>query len=175
MAKESLIRVVIESPSNELSAMAAEALKSYGLDIGEICTQTARTPRESGTELCAPYGTETSKDVSEMLRIMGVPASIKGYYYLRHAIIMVINDFDKIKLITKVIYPKIAEHFNTTPSCVERAIRHAIEVAWDRGDIESQNLLFGYSVSSGKGKPTNSEFIAILADSLTLRHRQVCI
>lgn len=102
----------------------------------------------------------------------GVPAHIKGYQYLREAIILTINDMDIINAVTKVLYPEVAKKFGTTPSRVERAIRHAIEVAWDRGDIEVLQKFFGYTVSNIKGKPTNSEFIAMIADCLSLRQKQ---
>ena len=105
-------------------------------------------------------------------RIVAVPAHIKGYQYLREAIILTINDMEMINAVTKILYPEVARKFNTTPSRVERAIRHAIEVAWDRGDIEVLQKYFGYTVSNIKGKPTNSEFIAMIADSLTLRQKQ---
>ena len=100
-----------------------------------------------------------------------MPAHIKGYQYLREAIILTINDMDMINAVTKVLYPEVAKRFNTTPSRVERAIRHAIEVAWDRGDVEVLQKFFGYTVSGIKGKPTNSEFIAMIADNLSLRRK----
>lgn len=109
--------------------------------------------------------------VTEVLHEIGVPAHIKGYQYLREAIIMTINDMDTINSVTKVLYPEVARKFDTTPSRVERAIRHAIEVAWDRGDIETLQKFFGYTVSNVKGKPTNSEFIAMIADCLSLRRK----
>ena len=107
--------------------------------------------------------------VTEIIHEIGVPAHIKGYQYLREAIILTINDMDMINAVTKVLYPAVAKKFDTTPSRVERAIRHAIEVAWDRGDIETLQKFFGYTVSNIKGKPTNSEFIAMIADCLSLR------
>ena len=110
--------------------------------------------------------------VTEIIHEIGVPAHIKGYQYLREAIILTIRDMDIINAVTKVLYPEVAKRFSTTPSRVERAIRHAIEVAWDRGDIEVLQKYFGYTVSNIKGKPTNSEFIAMIADSLTLRQKQ---
>ena len=110
--------------------------------------------------------------VTEIIHEIGVPAHIKGYQYLREAIILTINDMEMINAVTKVLYPEVAKKFDTTPSRVERAIRHAIEVAWDRGDIEVLQKYFGYTVSNIKGKPTNSEFIAMIADSLTLRQKQ---
>lgn len=109
--------------------------------------------------------------VTDVIHEIGVPAHIKGYQYLREAIILTINDMDIINSVTKVLYPEVAKKFNTTPSRVERAIRHAIEVAWDRGDIETLQKFFGYTVSNVKGKPTNSEFIAMIADCLSLRRR----
>ena len=106
--------------------------------------------------------------VTNIIHEVGVPAHIKGYQYLREAIIMVVNDIDVINQITKSLYPKIAYKFNTTPSRVERAIRHAIEVAWGRGDQQTVEKIFGYTISASKGKPTNSEFIAMIADKLRL-------
>jgi len=107
-------------------------------------------------------------DVTEIIHEIGVPAHIKGYQYLRHAILMSVRDIDNINAITKVLYPTVARKFKTTSSRVERAIRHAIEVAWDRGDVEVLNRFFGFTVSSVKGKPTNSEFISMIADKIRL-------
>ena len=106
--------------------------------------------------------------VTNVIHELGVPAHIKGYQYLREAIMMVINDIDVINQITKQLYPEIAKHFKTTPSRVERAIRHAIEVAWARGQQDAVESIFGYTISAAKGKPTNSEFIAMIADKLRL-------
>ena len=110
--------------------------------------------------------------VTEIIHEIGVPAHIKGYQYLREAIILTVQDMEIINSVTKVLYPAVARKYSTTPSRVERAIRHAIEVAWDRGDIETLQKFFGYTVSNIKGKPTNSEFIAMIADSLSLRQGQ---
>ena len=107
--------------------------------------------------------------VTNIIHEIGVPAHIKGYQYLREAIIIAVNDMDVINAITKVLYPQVAKTFQTTPSRVERAIRHAIEVAWDRGDLDTLQRFFGYTVSNTKGKPTNSEFIALIADKLQLQ------
>ena len=107
--------------------------------------------------------------VTNIIHEIGVPAHIKGYQYLREAIIIAVNDMDVINAITKVLYPQVAKTFGTTPSRVERAIRHAIEVAWDRGDLDTLQRFFGYTVSNTKGKPTNSEFIALIADKLQLQ------
>ena len=106
--------------------------------------------------------------VTSVIHEIGVPAHIKGYQYLREAIIIAVNDMEVINAVTKVLYPEVAKRFGTTPSRVERAIRHAIEVAWDRGDLETLQKYFGYTVSNTKGKPTNSEFIAMIADRLML-------
>ena len=107
--------------------------------------------------------------VTSIIHEIGVPAHIKGYQYLREAIIIAVNDMDVINAITKVLYPQVAKTFQTTPSRVERAIRHAIEVAWDRGDLDTLQRFFVYTVSNTKGKPTNSEFIALIADKLQLQ------
>ena len=109
--------------------------------------------------------------VTTIIHEIGVPAHIKGYQYLREAIIIAVNDIEVINAVTKVLYPAVAKRFGTTPSRVERAIRHAIEVAWDRGDLETLQKYFGYTVSNAKGKPTNSEFIAMIADRLLLERK----
>ena len=108
------------------------------------------------------------RSVTNVIHEIGVPAHIKGYQYLREAIMMVVNDIDVINQITKQLYPDIAQKYRTTPSRVERAIRHAIEVAWGRGQPDVVENIFGYTVSASKGKPTNSEFIAMIADKLRL-------
>ena len=110
--------------------------------------------------------------VTEIIHQIGVPAHIKGYHYLREAIIMSVNDPDIINSVTKQLYPSVAKRFSTTSSRVERAIRHAIEVAWDRGDVDVLNSYFGYTIHNTKGKPTNSEFIAMISDKLRLKIRQ---
>ncbi len=111
--------------------------------------------------------------VTSVIHEIGVPAHIKGYQYLREAIMIAVKDMDVINAITKVLYPQVAKAFSTTPSRVERAIRHAIEVAWDRGDLETLQRFFGYTVSNTKGKPTNSEFIALIADRLQLQLKEM--
>lgn len=115
---------------------------------------------------------DLEKDVTDMIHEIGVPAHIKGYQYLREAIMMSVKDADMLGSITKVLYPTIAQKYQTTPSRVERAIRHAIEVAWNRGRMETLDDLFGYTISTGKGKPTNSEFIALIADKIRLQYRK---
>ncbi len=111
--------------------------------------------------------------VSDIMHELGVPAHIKGYQYLRDAIIMSVNSPDMMNCVTKVLYPTVAKHFNTTSSRVERAIRHAIEVAWDRGDIDVLSSYFGYTIQNSRGKPTNSEFIAMIADKLRLKLKKI--
>ncbi|WP_018923837.1 sporulation transcription factor Spo0A [Salsuginibacillus kocurii] len=111
------------------------------------------------------------QSITSIIHEIGVPAHIKGYLYLREAITMVYNDIELLGSITKELYPEIAKTFNTTASRVERAIRHAIEVAWSRGNIDSISNMFGYTISSTKAKPTNSEFIAMIADKLRLEHK----
>ena len=115
------------------------------------------------------YNLETR--VMDMIHEIGIPAHIKGYHYLRDAIIMAVDDMDVLNAITKVLYPTIAKMHQTTASRVERAIRHAIEVAWSRGKLDTLDELFGYTVSNGKGKPTNSEFIALIADTIRLENK----
>lgn len=127
-----------------------------------------------GESLRMPASRHTGKQnietmVTNIIHEIGVPAHIKGYQYLREAIIIAVEDMDVINAITKILYPQVAKTFQTTPSRVERAIRHAIEVAWDRGDLDTLQRFFGYTVSNTKGKPTNSEFIALIADKLQLQ------
>lgn len=110
-------------------------------------------------------------DITNIIHEIGVPAHIKGYHYLREAIIMVVENMELLNAVTKELYPAIATANHTTPSRVERAIRHAIEVAWNRGKLETIDKLFGYTVQNDKGKPTNSEFIAIIADKLRIERR----
>lgn len=116
-------------------------------------------------------GTNLEADVTNVIHEIGVPAHIKGYQYLRDAIILSVNDMEMLNSITKILYPTIAKKHQTTPSRVERAIRHAIEVAWSRGKMDTIDELFGYTVSTGKGKPTNSEFIALIADKIRLEYK----
>ena len=109
--------------------------------------------------------------VTQIIHQIGVPAHIKGYQYLRTAILLTIKDSDIINSVTKVLYPSVAKKYATTTSRVERAIRHAIEVAWDRGDVDTLNSYFGYTIQNNRGKPTNSEFIAMIADNLRLKYK----
>lgn len=120
-----------------------------------------------------PTDLDLERSVTKVIHQVGVPAHIKGYQYLREAIMMATRDMESVGAITKIMYPGIAKKFHTTASRVERAIRHAIEVAWDRGDIETLQSYFGYTVSGVKGKPTNSEFISMIADRLRLDMRRM--
>ncbi len=147
-------------------------------DIRYFKPQSVQANNIASREIKAPYieiSESNKKDeenlealVTNVIHELGVPAHIKGYQYLREAIMMVINDIDIINQITKQLYPEIAIKFKTTPSRVERAIRHAIEVAWSRGEQVAVERIFGYTISAAKGKPTNSEFIAMIADKLRL-------
>ncbi len=141
-----------QQPGQEILIQAAEGKK------------TAEKPAEKVYDL--------EQDVTDIIHEIGVPAHIKGYQYLREAIMMSVKEPAMISSITKVLYPTIAKQFQTTPSRVERAIRHAIEVAWSRGRMETLDALFGYTVNTGKGKPTNSEFIALIADRIRLKYRE---
>ncbi len=109
--------------------------------------------------------------VTKVIHQIGVPAHIKGYQYLRTAILMTISDNEIINSVTKILYPSVAKKYSTTTSRVERAIRHAIEVAWDRGDVDTLNSYFGYTIQNNRGKPTNSEFIAMIADNMRLKYK----
>ena len=115
--------------------------------------------------------TTLENDVTDIIREIGIPAHIKGYQYIREAIMLTVNDMNLLNYITKLLYPTIAKKYKTTSSSVERAIRHAIEVAWNKGQIDVLEEMFGYTISAGKGKPTNSEFIALIADKLRLEYR----
>ena len=133
-----------------------------GASLKEIKTQTEllnAPPKKMDMEFM----------VTSILHELGIPAHIKGYQYLRHAIMLAVDNLDIINSITKDLYPTVAKEFNTTSSRAERAIRHAIEVAWDRGDSDVLNSCFGYTIANSKGKPTNSEFIALIADKLRLQ------
>ncbi len=116
-------------------------------------------------------GPDIESQVTQIIHQIGVPAHIKGYQYLRTAILLTVKDSDIINSVTKVLYPSVAKKYSTTTSRVERAIRHAIEVAWDRGDVDTLNSYFGYTIQNNRGKPTNSEFIAMIADNLRLKYK----
>lgn len=113
------------------------------------------------------------KEITKMLRIIGMPSHVLGYEYTREAILIALGNKDTLRSITKALYPRVAKTFQTTPSRVERAVRHAVEVAWDRGDLDVLKELFGNSISRSRGKPTNSEFFSAVADHLRLE-LQLC-
>ena len=115
---------------------------------------------------------DLEKDVTDIIHEIGVPAHIKGYQYLREAIMMSVKDAEMLSAVTKILYPGIAKKYHTTSSRVERAIRHAIEVAWNRGNMDTLDSMFGYTINVGKGKPTNSEFIALIVDKIRLHYRE---
>lgn len=118
-----------------------------------------------------PNGTNLEVIVTDIIHQIGVPAHIKGYHYLREAIIESVLDASKLESVTKVLYPSVAKKFQTTASRVERAIRHAIEIAWDRGNLDTLNSFFGYTINTGKGKPTNSEFVALITDKIRIKYK----
>ena len=130
-----------------------------------------KTRRRGNAKVPGREEGDLEAQVTKIIHQIGVPAHIKGYQYLRTAIIMAINDTEVINSVTKVLYPTVAKQYGTTSSRVERAIRHAIEVAWDRGDLDVLNSFFGYTVQNSRGKPTNSEFIAMIADNLRLKNK----
>ncbi len=171
--------IMVSGFYNEKIVAEAMALGAYYFvqkpcDISGLVVRIKSLYGKSAKKVQSGAGDERSLEavVTDIIHEIGVPAHIKGYHYLREAILIVVNDMDTINAVTKVLYPEVAKKFNTTPSRVERAIRHAIEVAWDRGDIEVLQKFFGYTVSGIKGKPTNSEFIAMIADRLSLQRRE---
>ena len=169
---------IVLATSGFMTEYVASAASNLGVRYLMLkpCDLTALVERleeaRGGDTLHLPAkGNQTNIEtlVTNIIHEIGVPAHIKGYQYLREAIIIAVEDMDVINAITKVLYPQVAKTFQTTPSRVERAIRHAIEVAWDRGDLDTLQRFFGYTVSNTKGKPTNSEFIALIADKLQLQ------
>ena len=154
------------------AAKGADHYMTKPCRVSTVCERirqlTGENKKEENGDI--PYNLENT--VTSIIHEVGVPAHIKGYQYLREAILIAVADMDVINAVTKVLYPEVAKRFNTTASRVERAIRHAIEVAWDRGDLETLQKYFGYTVSNAKDKPTNSEFIAMIADRLVLEQRK---
>ncbi|MGN0994047.1 MAG: sporulation transcription factor Spo0A [Butyricicoccus sp.] len=157
---------------NEINGLGVSSLVRKPFEPGVVTGKILQWGLTRGTP---EPGTSADPDlvlemrVTDVIHQVGVPAHIKGYQYLREAIMMAVHDMDSVGAITKILYPSIAKTFHTTSSRVERAIRHAIEVAWDRGDLETLQSYFGYTVSGVKGKPTNSEFISMIADRLRLQ------
>ena len=173
-----------------MSAMIKLALCPGECNDSEVCTicphreqskcaeqmksEALKLLQEHGaSKLTQPKSSSLEVRVTEIMHEIGVPAHIKGYQYLRSAIVQSTHSSGLIEAITKELYPSIAQEFNTTASRVERAIRHAIEVAWDRGDIDTLQKWFGFTVSNLKGKPTNSEFIALVADRIRLEMKEL--
>jgi two-component system response regulator (stage 0 sporulation protein A) len=173
-----------------LTAFGQEEVMKKAVDLGasyfilkpfDLDNLADQIRQVQGSSIVSPSMTKSPKkakkkqdleaNITNIIHEIGVPAHIKGYMYLREAITMVYNDIELLGSITKVLYPDIAKKFNTTASRVERAIRHAIEVAWSRGNVDSISALFGYTINISKAKPTNSEFIAMVADRLRLEHR----
>ena len=171
-----MIMSSFDNPGLEQEAMHAGAdyyfLKPFDADemSERILSLCRRDPEpHAGNVMPLPASNTLEMRVTEIIHQIGVPAHIKGYHYLREAILMAIQDDDIINAVTKRLYPAVAKKFNTTSSRVERAIRHAIEVAWDRGDVETLNSYFGYTIQNDRGKPTNSEFIAMISDKVRLQ------
>lgn len=173
---------ILMSPINKQSLLmeAVEAgadlciLKPF--DVTTLCGHIdsllrSREKNAAGTGEKTHTPPDMEAQVTKIIHQIGVPAHIKGYQYLRCAILMTIDDNEIINSVTKVLYPAVAKKYMTTTSRVERAIRHAIEVAWDRGDVDTLNAYFGYTIQNSRGKPTNSEFIAMIADNLRLKYK----
>lgn len=170
--------IVSDSPDPALEREAAALGATYMTQpvdpqnlvsrINRMCG--AAEPRRDSPEI--PDETDLECAVTEIIHQVGIPAHIKGYHYLRTAIMLAVNNDEMINSITKLLYPTVAKQYDTTSSRVERAIRHAIEIAWDRGDIDVLTRIFSYTVRSTRGKPTNSEFIALIADHLRLKFKQ---
>ena len=175
--------IIVSMVSNQnifLEATRAGAelclLKPY--DTGSICDHISEIMKNRRARLAHAQTTlvdertpDIETQVTKIIHQIGVPAHIKGYQYLRTAMLLTVNDSDIINSVTKILYPTVAKKYQTTTSRVERAIRHAIEVAWDRGDVDTLNSYFGYTIQNNRGKPTNSEFIAMIADNLRLKYK----
>lgn len=174
--------IVVSSINNQnIFVEATEAGADYcmrkPLDYDRLSDRITRIYERKMSGKAIPIQSESGRDletqVTKVIHQIGVPAHIKGYQYLRTAIIMAIEDTEIINSVTKVLYPTVAKRFGTTSSRVERAIRHAIEVAWDRGDLDTLNGYFGYTIQNSRGKPTNSEFIAMISDNIRLSNKVI--
>lgn len=175
------IFIVISSVTNQsLFIQASEAGADLCLpkpvNITSLCNHIESLLADRQNDAARTAGTvqktpDIESQVTQIIHQIGVPAHIKGYQYLRTAILLTVQDNDIINSVTKVLYPSVAKKYSTTTSRVERAIRHAIEVAWDRGDVDTLNSYFGYTIQNNRGKPTNSEFIAMIADNLRLKYK----
>ncbi len=147
------------------SQVSNESIRRTSSSVSSLSSSLDVKTKSANTAL------DLESEITNIIHEIGVPAHIKGYMYLREAITLVVNDIELLSAVTKELYPAIAKKYNTTASRVERAIRHAIEVAWSRGQVDTINKLFGYTIHNEKGKPTNSEFIAMVADKLRLKNR----
>ncbi len=169
-----ILTSMVSSPSTfvEATKAGADLCLLKPMDPTSLFKHIESLTEKGHTGDSAPQGRgDMEAQVTKIIHQIGVPAHIKGYQYLRTAILMTIEDSDIINSVTKILYPTVAKKYATTTSRVERAIRHAIEVAWDRGDIDTLNAFFGYTIQNNRGKPTNSEFIAMIADNLRLKFR----
>lgn len=166
---EKTLKILMTSDEKELTREYCTALKDAGFNV--VVMNDSDMPDERFEGMNSP-DSDLTVTISEIMHQIGVPAHIKGYQYLREAIILSVNDDEMINSVTKYLYPTVAKKFGTTPSRVERAIRHAIEVAWDRGDVDVLSSYFGYTIQNQRGKPTNSEFIAMISDRLKLKMKK---
>lgn len=170
---------VTACPTDVFMANAYKLGVSYAMsrkmDINEIINRCRMVVQNTQGEDLDKKDEDIETAVTSMIHEIGVPAHIKGYSYLRESIILVLEDGKLIESITKQLYPTVAKKFNTSSSRVERAIRHAIEVAWDRGDTDTLNRIFGFTINQSKGKPTNSEFIAMISDKLRLERKKKAV
>ncbi len=177
--KQRIPSFILMSPVNKQSILMEATLAGADLcilkpfDTGSLTAHITSLIRFKNTSNDTLPASDMEAQVTKIIHQIGVPAHIKGYQYLRCAILMTIEDSDIINAVTKVLYPTVAKKYQTTTSRVERAIRHAIEVAWDRGDVDTLNSYFGYTIQNSRGKPTNSEFIAMIADNLRLKYKSV--
>ncbi len=167
---EKTLKILMTSDEKELTREYCTALRDAGFNVVVM--------NDSELSEVGSHGDSNFQDkdltvtISEIMHQIGVPAHIKGYQYLREAILLSVGDDEMINSVTKYLYPTVAKKFGTTPSRVERAIRHAIEVAWDRGDVDVLSSYFGYTIQNQRGKPTNSEFIAMISDRLKLKMKK---
>lgn len=168
-----IITCAYESAFIETQAMESGAsyflLKPFDVDV--LGERIIRLAQGGITQNALKTEENLELVITDIIHQLGVPAHIKGYHYLRSAILMSVDDQELLESVTKLLYPAVADKFDTTSSRVERAIRHAIEIAWDRGNLDTLNAFFGYTVNTCKGKPTNSEFIALITDKLRLQYR----
>ena len=159
--REQIVKQAIEQ--------GAELFITKPCQTDDLLDQMRRIARRAKEE--DAHDSAQERLITSIIHEIGMPANIKGYQYVREAIILTIKDVSMINAVTKELYPAVAKRYNTTSSCVERSIRHAIEVAWERGDLDALQRFFGYTVSNSKGKPTNSEFIAMIADHLSIQNK----